>query len=155
MSIKNYTYGVITATDGLANVVTFTFDGSFVLNIPGRAITFAKDRGALPATPCSIRGDQQEMTGSFTGLVEQITNNGSAITPDLVFGELGSGYIGSNWQSTGGAVDIYLGLDLAYSDGANSFTLPDTKLIGNFTEAEEGNRVDFSFVCPHAYPTLA
>ncbi len=154
MSIRNFTYGVIRAIDGLGNDVTFTFDGSFVLNIPGRAITFAKDRGKLPDTPCPIRGAEQEMTGSFTAMVEAITNNGSPVTPDLVFGELGSGYIGSNWQSTNGPADIYLGLDIEFTDGVNAFTLRDCKLIGNYTEAEEGNRVDFSFVCPHAYPDL-
>lgn len=149
------TFGVITATDGLGNVVTFTFDGSFVLNVLGRTITFGTDRGQLPDVPCPIRGPQQPMTGSFNALVKEITNNGSPAEADLVFGELGSGFIGSNFQSTNGGADIYLGMNLKYTDGVNSFVLRDCLLRGNYTETEEGNRVDFTFTCPHAYPDLA
>ena len=155
MSIKNFTYGVITVTDGLGNSLVFTFDGLFSLNVPGREITFADDRGSLPATPCPIRGKQQMMTASLNALVQTLSNAGSAVHADLAMGELGSGFIGANWQSTGGASDIYLGVHVDFTDGVTNFRLPNCKIRGNFTEAAEGNRVDYQIECPHAYPTIS
>ncbi len=155
MAIWNITHGVLTITENGGSSLTFTFDGEFQVNIPGRTITFAKDRGALPATPVPIRGEQNSMTGSFKAKIQQITNASSDNVNDLILAETGAGNVGSGWTSTtGGATSPYMGVNLDYTDGVDVMRFPDSNLRGNFAELLEGNEMNFTFECPHAYPTL-
>jgi hypothetical protein len=156
MAIYNFTDGVITwLDDGGGNTLEVTFDGSFTLDVPGRQITFAKDRGELPATPEPIVGPEQEMTVSFDAKVQSITSNGAAVPGDVVFGEFGSGYIATNWQSTLGASARAFLLDLTYFDGLKTIRLNDGKYVGKYQEAEDGNFLSFTGTIPHAYPTIS
>lgn len=155
MTIRNYRTGVITFQDGTAitpNTLAVTFDGNFTVDIPGVEVIVAKDRGELPANPCLIEGDEMEITGSFDALVQgDLSDNSTDQIGDVILGEDGSGAIGSGWTST--TSDTFT-LDILYTDGNVTLQFDDCIIRGSYAEAKEGNRLSFTFTCPHAWPTV-
>jgi hypothetical protein len=156
MALKNFRNGVITFRDAGIQELEFTFDGLFTLEIPGVPIDFALDRGALPDVPEPLRQNEEPMSGSFDAIIDDLTDDAAFVPGDFVFGETGTGFVGSNWVSTvaGTSPDVLL-VDIEFTDGETTFTLPDCMVRGNFAEAEDGDKLTFNYVCPHAYPTLS
>lgn len=155
MTIRNYRTGVLTFKDGTAitpEELALTFDGNFTVDIPGVEVIVAKDRGELPATPELIDGDEMEMTGSFDALVQgDLSDATTDQIGDILLGEDGSGAIGTGWTST--TADTFT-LDIEYTDGNVTLAFPDCIIRGSYAESKEGNRLSFTFTCPHAWPTV-
>ena len=156
MALKNFRTGVIKFKDAGVQELEFTFDGLFTLEIPGVPIDWATDRVKLPDVPEPLLQNEEPMTGTFDAMIAELTDD-TVFTPgDFVFGENGTGFVGTNWVSTINATSPgVLTVDIEFTDGNDTFTLPDCAVRGNFAEAEDGNKLVFNYTCPHAYPTLS
>lgn len=152
MAFKNFRDIQITASDGTATPVTFvfTYDSDLALDMPGVVVNILKDRGVLPATPQFVKGADQEMTGAFTIKPEDIFDVGVAVAADFAF--LG---LPSTMTSTSTEADA---VDLICTDGEDTWTLPDCIIRGSYADGGEGSDsqvINYTFTCPHVYPTMS
>lgn len=154
MARKTYRTGVITLKDGAGTPKTLvlTFDKDFTVDIPGVDIIINKDRGQLPAAPDMVLGDEQEITGGFSVLTDDITDAAAAALMDIINAQSGGGWVGANWVSTVSSPSGLFAVDIVYNDGTGSFTLEDCIIRGKYTEGEV-NKIECTFVCPHPYPS--
>jgi len=157
--MKTLTHGRVRVY-GLAHDSTMmweaTFDGEVNWNVPGRGINFADDRGDLPDIPEPIRGRQQSGSGSFRAkVVETLTDPDYPRAGDLVWGESGSGFVESNWDSTLGVGNEVMCYHVEFYDGDETTLWRNCILRGNYKEAEDGNSLEFSWTSAHAYPEIS
>ena len=92
--------GTLTALDnGGTNSHEFAFEeGNLTLNIPGRTVVVYRDRGLFGATPSVRFSDDQEITGTFTVNLRDISDATDVTAFEFIAGP--SGQVGSTYVST-------------------------------------------------------
>ena len=158
--IKTKRDGTLVITDnGASHSLTVQFeDGNLVINIPGPTILLFLDRGRITAPPSIRYGDDQPMSGSFSGYLRDLSDAGYATLESIL---MQAGYILSTWVGTMGATGEVKTYSLAWTiegsdhgDGADhTCTLPYCAFSGSVKEGAPGS-VDMSFTSYALYPTV-
>lgn len=100
--VKTKRDGTITFSDlGGANTYTVSYEaGDFSLTIPGTTVNNFLDRGRITAPPAIRYGDDQALTGSFSGYLRDAADATYATLTEIL---TQSGEVGASWTSTMGA----------------------------------------------------
>ena len=84
-----------------ANTYTVSFEaGDLNLTIPGATVNNFLDRGRLTSPPSIRYGDDQPITGSFSGYLRDISDVAYATLTEIL---TQTGEVGASWTSTMGA----------------------------------------------------
>lgn len=161
---KNMRSGLIQVIVG-ANSYDVKFEeGNFNLTVPGRSVAVYRDRGRFADTdhgqPQVLYDQDQEMTGSFTAYLRDISDGSFITGPQFI---LKSGLYASSWGTTmsGAGTEAPKLVDLKWTVYGTIHNDPSDHTVlcqwcnitGAFAEGSP-NMVTFNFQSFDIYPTV-
>ena len=156
--VKTKRDGSLTFEDNAgANTFTVAFEaGDLSLTLPGATVSNFLDRGRITAPPSIRYGDDQEITGTFTAYLRDVSDATYATLFEIV---TQTGQVGSTWVSTMGATGEVFTLTLKWTiagvihgDSADHLVeLPYCYVTGSVSEGDP-DTISLSFTSYSLYP---